>query len=371
MSTAAAQNSGTIKVGVLTALSGPAAAIGTENLNGMRYAVEEGGGAVAGNKIELLVADDQNTPNVGLTEARRLIDKENVAAIMGTLNSASALAISPYTTRAEVPFIFGGIASELTGARKSEFSFRSSYSSGQLESPIVQFIDKRNLKKGILIGSDNAAGRDSLKVVGDTIKRLGGTVVEEMYPRQGETDYAPYLARIGDKDADYVYGYFFGGDILRFVQAYKSFGIKNQLVITVSALSSGGVAKALGANIDGVMSVELWVWTLQDPASKSFVEGYTKAFGAAPQTIAYDGYIKGRVMVEALKAVKGNVTDRTALAKAIKVVRFPIPGGEFRFDENNNPVVTARLVQWSWRDGDAVPNLLDTLEGLTQAGQPR
>ena len=51
-------------------------------------------------------------------------------------------------------------------------------------------------------------------------------------------------------------------------------------------------------------------------------------------------------------------------------VRFPIPGQEFRFDANNNPIVTLRLIQWAWQDGKALPKILDTLQNIGQDGNP-
>jgi len=113
------------------------------------------------------------------------------------------------------------------------------------------------------------------------------------------------------------------------------------------------------------------VWTLDDPATKTFIERYTKMFGRAPQNIAIDGYIKAEVVLQALKNLHGKVSDSAALAAAIKTVHFPMPGGgEFRFDQNNNPILTIRIVRWEWRDGAAVPKVLDTARNVGQEGSP-
>jgi len=360
----------TLKIGVILPLSGPAAGIGQENLNGIQYAVDEAGGQIAGKRIELVAADDQNSPNTGLSEVRRLVENEKVIAVVGSLNSAEALAIHPYTTRAEVPYVSGGIAADLTGARKSLYTFRASFAAGQVEAPLVQFLIRRGLKSGILLGSDYAAGHDAVNAVAANLKRLGGVVVDEIFPRPGETDYAPYFSRITGAKADFVFGFFFGGDVLRFVQQYRSFGIKLPLDITTAAIASAGVAQALGPSVDGILSAEQWVWTVDDPASKAFVEGYTKKFGVEPQEISVDGYIEGRSVIDGIKALNGKVANGTELAKAMQKDRFQIPGQEFRFDANNNPIVSLRLIQWVWQDGKAVPKILDTLQNIGQDGNP-
>lgn len=97
-----AQSREPIKIGVILPLTGPSAAIGQEDLKGIQFALEEAGNSIGGRPVQLVVADDQNSPNVGLTEARRLVENEKVSAVLGSLNSAVALAIHAYTTRSKL-----------------------------------------------------------------------------------------------------------------------------------------------------------------------------------------------------------------------------------------------------------------------------
>ena len=106
---------------------------------------------------------------------------------------------------------------------------------------------------------------------------------------------------------------------------------------------------------------------MTDPATKIFIERYTKLFGKTPQTISIDGYIKAEVVLKALEALHGEVKDSDTFAAAIKKVQFPMPGGgTFRFDENNNPIVNIILVQWEWKDGKANPKVLDQATDVRQ-----
>ena len=258
-----------VKIGVVLPLTGPSAAIGQENLKGIQLAFDQENNAIAGTPIQLVTADDQNSPNVGLTETRRLVENEKVAAVAGTLNSAVALAIHAFTSRNKVPYISGGIVRDLTDSKKSPYTFRGSVAASQLEGVIAQFLVQNGWPHVILMGSDYAAGHDAVAAVGAAVKRLDGTVVAEVFPRAGETDYSPYFSRLADQSADAVYGFFFGGDVLRFVRQYKSSGLKFPLIMTDVALSAGGVSEALGKDIDGVYSVEYWINALTDPTIKS------------------------------------------------------------------------------------------------------
>jgi branched-chain amino acid transport system substrate-binding protein len=359
-----------IKIGVILPLTGPSAAIGQEDLKGIQLAIDEAGGKILGRSVELVIADDQNSPNVGLTEVRRLVENEKVSAVVGSLNSAVALAIHAFTARAKVPYISGGIVRDLTDQRKSPYTFRASVAAGQLEGVIAQFVVQNGWPDVILMGSDYAAGRDAVAQVGQTIKQLKGNVVSEVFPRAGETDYAPFFSRLADRKADAVYGFFFGGDTLRFVRQYRSSGLKFPLIMTDVALSAGGVAQALGKDIDGVYSVEYWFNGLTDPRSAAFIDAFAKKFNMAPEGIAYCGYVQGRVIVEALKKLDGKVTDGDALAKAIGSVSFEAPGGTFKFDANNNPIVNGYFVRWSWDGAKPGVVLLNTVTGITQDWSP-
>ena len=97
--TAQAQEKTPIRVGVMLPFTGSAAATGQEKFQGIELAVAETGFSIGGHKIELLRSDDQNNPNVALTEARRLVENEDVTAILGNLSSAVSIAINPYTAR--------------------------------------------------------------------------------------------------------------------------------------------------------------------------------------------------------------------------------------------------------------------------------
>jgi branched-chain amino acid transport system substrate-binding protein len=359
-----------VKIGVILPLTGSSAAIGQEDLKGIQFAIDEEGGALAGHPIQLVIADDQNSPNVGLTETRRLVENEKVSAVIGSLNSAVALAIHAFTTRSKVPYISGGIVRDLTDSRKSPYTFRASVAAGQLEGVIAQFVVQNGWPNVILMGSDYAAGRDAVLQVGRTVKLLKGNVVSEIFPRAGETDYAPYFSRMADSKADAVYGFFFGGDTLRFVRQYKSFGLKFPLIMTDVALSAGGVAQSLGKDIDGVYSVEYWYNGLNDHKSKEFIAAFTKKYGMAPEGIAYCGYVQGRAIVEALKKLDGKPADGDAFAKAIKGVSFDGPGGGVKFDANNNPIARGYFVRWSWDGTKPSATLLKTVDGITQDWSP-
>lgn len=360
----------TIKIGALFPLTGTSAAIGNENMRGFQYVFDANGNTVAGKKIELIIVDDQNSPTVALNEARRLIETEKVVALTGNLNSPIALAISAYAARMKVPYVAGPIATDLTGAKKNDYTFRASNAANQLHEPYAELLKRRGFKRGILMGSDYVAGHEVVDGVALGLTRAGGTVVKQVFPRLGETDYAPYFADLGDQKADFVFGFFFGGDTLRFIRAYRASGLKFPLTMTAAALSVGGVAQQLGQDVEGVFSEESWINTLTDPTSKAFIDGYQAKYKEMPGTLTVLGYNEATIILQALRALRGNVRDGSALAAAMQKVRFNSPGGQdFRFEPNHNPLISAWLVQWHWKDGKAVPQVIDTIRNVKQPAE--
>jgi branched-chain amino acid transport system substrate-binding protein len=361
------QNQEPIKIGVLLPLTGPASTIGNEDLQGFKYVIEAAGSTAAGRKIELITVDDQNSPTVALNEARRLVETEKVTALVGNLNGPIALALSAYALRMKVPYLTGSTASDLTESKKNAYTFRGSSEAFQFHAPLGEFLKRRGFKAGILMGSDYVTGHDTVDGVANGFKKNGGTVLKTSFPRLGESDYAPYFADLGQLKADFLYGFFFGGDSFRFVRAYRASGLKFPLVVTGSSISVGDVAQRLGNDIEGILSNENWIWTLTDPTSKAFIDGYTAKYHETPGTIAVLGYDQGMVMLQAIRALRGNVPDGTAMAGAMRRVRFTAPGGqEFRFDENQNPIIAEYLVQWSFKDGKVTPKVLDVVRNIKQ-----
>jgi branched-chain amino acid transport system substrate-binding protein len=356
-----------IKIGVILPLTGPSAGVAQDMLRGIQLAFSENGNVIAGRKVEITTADDQNTPATALTEARRLVENDKVALLMGNLNSSVALTVLPYAVRSQIPYITTTIAAEITGSKKSPYAFRSSAAAGQMERPLAWLLHKRGFKSVVLMGSDYVAGHDSTGMVGAQFTALGGAIAKSIFPPQGDTDYGPYFSTLGDAKADLIYGYFFGGDTLRFVRQYRSFGVTQQLAMSASTISAAGVAQSLGKDVDGIMTAELWSPTLTDPLTIAFEKSFQKTYGDSPQATARSGYVEGLLMVTAIRALKGNVPDGATFAQALHNARFTVPGGEtFSFDANNNAIVSTRLVRWQFVDGKATGKVLDTIGGVTQ-----
>ena len=107
-----------LKIGVLMETSGVFAVLGQRQLKGMQYAVEEAGGEVAGRKIELVHEDSEGKPDVGLAKTRKLVLSDRVDVMTGIINSAVALAVTPYLSTQKMPLVISNAASQHAHRRK-------------------------------------------------------------------------------------------------------------------------------------------------------------------------------------------------------------------------------------------------------------
>jgi Periplasmic binding protein len=146
----------------------------------------------------LVRSDDENNPNVGLTEARRLVKNENVIAILGNLSSAMSIANQSIHRATPDTVCNQWHCHRVDQKQEVPFTFRSSFASGQVELPLAYYLYTRGYRKGVLMGSDYSAGHDAVATLGECFTRLGGTVLEQIFPRAGETDYGPFRSRVAE-----------------------------------------------------------------------------------------------------------------------------------------------------------------------------
>ena len=177
-----------LKIGVLMPTSGLFAVLGKNQLNGMRYAVEEAGGEVAGRKIELIHEDDEGKPDVGLTKTRKLVLSDRVDVMTGIISSSVALAVAPYLSSQRMPIVLSNAATDaLSGEKCDRYVFRVSYSSSQIGEPIGLWMAKNAPKNTYLMVTDFVAAQEFSAAWKRAYIAGGGTVVGESFTPFGRT----------------------------------------------------------------------------------------------------------------------------------------------------------------------------------------
>ena len=170
-----AQGKGPIKIGFITALSGPAAANGKDMLSGLELYLEEIGYEVAGRKIELITEDDEAIPTTALTKARKLVEKDGVHAMTGVLSTARGYALAPYLDSKEMPTTYPVVSGDdLTQRKPAKWIVRTGYSSSQPLHPFGEYAYKVLKYRNIdVIGLDFSFGWEAVGGFQRTFEELG------------------------------------------------------------------------------------------------------------------------------------------------------------------------------------------------------
>ncbi len=336
-----AQAKGPIKIGFIAPLSGGMAANGKDMLAGIQLALEEIGYQVAGRKIELIVEDDEAVPATGLTKTRKLVEKDGVHIMTGGLMASTGYALMPYIDSKEIPMTYPIMApDDLTQRQRAKWIVRTGWNSSQPNHPFGEYAYQTlKLKKISVIALDYAFGWENVGGFQKTFEESGGKIVQKIWTPLTVQDFSPYLAQIS-KEADGVYAMFTGRTTLQLVKQYQEFGLKGKIPLIGGGTTTDEHAlPQMGDEAIGVITALHYSEALDNPANKKFVKAFREKAKKAASYYSEGTYTGAKWIVEAIKAVKGDVENRPKLMEALRKVELKdVPRGAFRLDAYGNPV---------------------------------
>ena len=368
---ALAQQKPPIKIGVLLPTSGGFAANGQEVLVGMQIFLDSVKSEVAGRKIELVVEDTQGRPDVGLTKAQKLVERDHVQMLAGLINSAVALAVNTYSRDKKVPLIINGDAgaNELTmpGPLANHYLVRYSQNGRTPSAAAADFMWKKGFKKVAAITTDYAGGFDTIGGFANAFCRLGGTIVQEQYPPIGANDYGPYITNV-DRSADAVVTFLAGGGGLRFAKQYEEAGLHGKMPlmdIYGQVVYEPNLAQ-LGETASGIYSTLHYTPLIKSPENDAFVKEYVARVKHLPSDNGPDGWVGAKAIYEAAKALDGNIEDTDKFLDALKAVKFPSAKGPISVDKYGQ-VIQSMYVREAKKEGaDYVNAPVATYDNIDQ-----
>lgn len=226
---AAAQNAPLgAKVAVLDDMSGPYSGVnGPGNVLAARLAIEDFGGSVLGKSVELVSADDQNKPDIGLTSARRWLDLDNVTLITGLGNSAVALGVRNLTReRGVVDIVSGGVSYDLTGSACSPTGFHWLHDTRSLVTGLARAVDAQSLKSWYFVTVDYTFGQGLEREGSAAVIRSGGQVLGATRHPFGTADYSSYMLQAQASKAQVVALASAGSDLSNAIKGAREFGLQ-------------------------------------------------------------------------------------------------------------------------------------------------
>jgi branched-chain amino acid transport system substrate-binding protein len=326
-----------VKVGFISTLSGPNAAIGTDIRDGFNLAVKLAGGKLGGLPTEVIVADDQLNPDVAKQNADRLLKRDRVDFVTGTVFSNVVLAIAPQVLESKTFFIGPNAGpAQYTGAQCNPFFFSSSWPSEAYSEAAGQYVTERGFKNLVFLAPNYQGGKDAASGFKRYYK---GKLADEMYTKLGQLDYAAELAQIRAAKPDALYVFLPGGMGINFIKQFVASGMSKDIQLVVPLWGSDqDIIRAVGEPMLGLFSLGHWTIDLGNPANQKFVAEFEREYKRLPTGYAASGYDTGLLLDAAIRKVKGKIEDKEALRAALKSADFKSVRGNFKFGANQFPV---------------------------------
>jgi branched-chain amino acid transport system substrate-binding protein len=335
--TLAVQAADKVKIGFISTLSGPNAAIGGDIRDGFNLAVKLNGGKLGGLPTEVIIADDQLNPDAAKQHADRLVKRDRVDFVTGTVFSNVVLAIAPQVTDAKTFFIGPNAGpAQYTGAQCNAFFFVSSWPSEAYSEAAGQYVTERGFKNVIFLAPNYQGGKDA----SNGFKRYyKGKLADEMYTKLGQLDYAAELAQIRAAKPEALYVFLPGGMGINFIKQFVASGMSKDIQLVVPLWGSDqDIIRAVGDPMLGLFSLGHWTIDLDNAANRKFVAEFEKEYKRLPTGYAASGYDTALLLDSAIRKVRGNLDNKEALRAAIKAADFKSVRGDFKFGANQFPV---------------------------------
>ncbi len=287
----------TIKVGIVDTYSGGAAVFGIDMRDGFKMGVDQvnAKGGVLGRKIEFVTRDEKFKPDVALSMAKELVMKEKVDILMGTISSASALAISDFAKKEKIPFFVTYAKSEkISGEKGHRYVFdmaENTYMAGKAAATVIA---KKPYTKFWIAGDDMEYGHAIVDSVWNNLKALNpkAQLLGQTWWKVGETDFVPYITSIMAAKPDFLIMGNSGASVIGFQKAAKATGLINKIPIYQHTAIEFAVLSSLGnEGPEGVVGTASYMFYYpQTPENKAFVAEYRKIYNRYPTMPAFYGY---------------------------------------------------------------------------------
>jgi branched-chain amino acid transport system substrate-binding protein len=333
----AAQGADKVKIGFISTLSGPNASIGTDIRDAFNLAVKLNGGKLGGLPAEVLVSDDQLKPENAKQIAERYLQKEKVDIVTGIVFSNIVMAVAPDAIASKVFFISPNAGpAPFTGAQCNPFFFAASWPSEAYSEAAGQYMTSKGIKNAVFLAPNYVGGQDAATGFKRYYK---GKLVEEMYTKLGQLDYAAELSQIRAAKPEALYVFLPGGMGINFIKQFVASGMSRDIQLIVPLWGSDqDIIRAVGDPMLGLFSVGHWSIDFDNPANKKFVAEFEKEYKRLPTGYAASGYDTAMLIDSAIRKVKGKIEDKNALRAAIRAADFKSVRGDFKFGRNQFPV---------------------------------
>jgi branched-chain amino acid transport system substrate-binding protein len=267
-------------------------------------------GGVMGRQLDI-VSEDSVNPATAATKAQRMLEQDGAAFLMGEINSASAVTIMQVAARNKRFYLQIGARSDaLRGKNCNRYTFHVDIPSHVMVYAVGKALVRDNMMKGkkfYTLTADYIFGHDLASAARTFFKENGGEVIGDELVATDVTEFSPFLLKIRQAKPDVVCSNLAGNQVTNLIKQYAEFGLPYPIV--GFNLNTADAWAAGEGNLSGTWPT-VWYHTLDVPASKTFVENFTKKYGKPPENHAWIEYISLKIMAQAISETKSTDTEK-------------------------------------------------------------
>ncbi len=337
-----------LKIGLVVTLSGPSAVLGRQVEGGVQLALDRMDGRIGGIDTELIVVDSELKPDVALTRVKRLLERDEVDFVIGTVFSNVLGAIFKPVTQSETFLISPNAGpSVLAGKNCSPYFFSTSYQNNQNFEVLGKHAQEQGIKSVFMMAPNYQAGRDAME---GFKKFYRGNIADEVYTPLGHNDFSAEIARMSTSGADALFTFMPGGMGVRFVKQFREAGLADRMTFLSAFTVDEATLPAQKEAALGMFGATNWAPSIDLPQSREFVAAFEERYGYVPGGFAMQGYDAVQLIDSAVRAVGGDLSDKNAVRKALEAADFQSLRGDFRFNNNHFPIQDFYLLRVAQRD---------------------
>ncbi len=337
------KESDTIKIGGVAPLSGGVAVYGVECKNGIDLAVEEinAAGGINGKKVEFVCEDDEGSPDKTVNAFKKLITKDGIKLVIGSLTSGCTQAITTLAQASKVVQIApAATAPAITDA--GNFIFRACFIDPFQGTVGGKFAaETLGAKRAAILydaGNDYSVGLYENFIT--SFKDLGGEIVAAESYAGGDKDFNAQLTKIKNANPDVVYLPDYYGTVALIAKQLRAQGINTPIV---GADGWDGLTGNAGKEVLNGFYSNHYADDSTEPAVQKFVTSFKEKYNKAPNSFAALGYDSVYLLKDAI--LRAGTTDSVKVREALEATDGDYVTGHLTFDEKRNPVKSAVMIE--------------------------
>ena len=337
--TAHAQSQPPVKIGLMLPYTGTFAALGNAIENGFKLYVQENGGKLGGREVQYFKVDDESDPSKATDNVNKLIKRDNVDVLVGTVHSGVALAMAKAAKDNNTLLVVPNAGADaITGAMCGPNIVRSSFSNWQPGYATGVAAAEKGYKRAMTITWNYAAGSETVKGFTEAFEKGGGKVIKDLNLPFPNVEFQALLTEIAAQKPDVVFAFFAGGGAVKFVKDYDAAGLKKTIPLMGSGFLTDGTLEAQGASAQGLLTALHYADNIETPRNNAFRKAYAIAYKANADVYAVQGYDAAQMLAAGLAAAKGDLAKRDVITSTMRKVTVDSPRGKFTVSAAGNPV---------------------------------